>query len=111
MNFIASEIENLDLEKFMCEALREAEAAGQAGEIPIGAVLMLDGEIISRGRAHHQEHKSQISHAELNALLNGGEKLWTDYERAILFYLGRTMPDVSWCGCDGRCTACYLRVE
>lgn len=85
MNFIAPEIEKLDLEKFMREALRQADEAGEAGELPIGAVLVLDGEIISRGRAHHQEYKSQISHAELNALLNGGEKLWTDYKRAILF--------------------------
>jgi tRNA(Arg) A34 adenosine deaminase TadA len=48
-------------------------------------VLVLDGEIIARGRARHQEVRSQLSHAELNALLNGGEKLWTDYKRAILF--------------------------
>ena len=69
----------------MREALAEADAAGQAGELPIGAVLVLNGEIISRGRAHHNERKSQISHAELNTLLAGGEKLWTDYKRAILF--------------------------
>lgn len=69
----------------MHEALLEAEAAGQAGELPIGAVLVLDGEIIARGRARHQESKSQLRHAELNALLHGGEKLWTDYKRALLF--------------------------
>ena len=69
----------------MHEALLEAEAAGQAGELPIGAVLVLDGEIIARGRARHQESKSQLRHAELNALLNGGEKLWKDYRRAMLF--------------------------
>ena len=69
----------------MREALLEADAAGRAGELPIGAVLVLDGEILSRGRARHQEAKSQLGHAELNALLNGGEKLWTDYKRAILF--------------------------
>lgn len=83
--FISPELERFDLEKFMREALAEADDAGRAGELPIGAVLVLDGEIISRGRAHHKEHKSQISHAELNALLNGGEKLWLDYKRAILF--------------------------
>jgi len=83
--FISPEIEHLDLESFMREAFAEADAAGQAGEIPIGAVLVLDGEIIARGRAHHNERKSQISHAELNTLLAGGEKLWTDYKRAILF--------------------------
>ena len=83
--FISPELEGLDLEKFMREALAQAEEAGQAGETPIGAVLVLNGEIISRGRAHHNENKSQLSHAELNALLNGGEKLWKDYKRAILF--------------------------
>lgn len=65
--FISSEIEELDLERFMREALLEAEAAGQAGELPIGAVLVLGGEIIARGRARHQESKSQLRHAELNA--------------------------------------------
>lgn len=69
----------------MREALNEAEAAGEAGELPIGAVIVLDGTIISRGRARHREHKSQIRHAELNALLTAGEALWVDYKRAILF--------------------------
>jgi tRNA(adenine34) deaminase len=46
---------------------------------------MLDGEIISRGQATHQQAKSQLRHAELNALLNGGDKLWTDHKRAVLF--------------------------
>lgn len=84
-NYLAPEIEHLDLEKFMREALAEADAAGQAGELPIGAVLVLDGEIIARGRARHNESRSQLRHAELNALLAGGDKLWTDYRRAILF--------------------------
>jgi tRNA(adenine34) deaminase len=83
--FISADIEYLNLERFMREALMEAEAAGQAGELPIGAVLVLDGEIIARGRARHQESKSQLGHAELSALLHGGEKLWTDHKRAILF--------------------------
>ncbi|SRR6266487_5279458 len=84
-NSLSPELANLDLEKFMREALLQAEAAGQADEIPIGAVLVIDGEIISRGRARHQQTKNQLSHAELNTLLNGGERLWTDYKRAILF--------------------------
>lgn len=83
--FISPDLKDLELEKFMREALAEADAAGQAGEFPIGAVVALDGEIIARGRARHGETRSQLSHAELNALLNGGEKLWTDFKRAILF--------------------------
>lgn len=84
-HFISSELAHLDLEKFMREALAEAEEAGKAGEYPIGAVIILDGEIIARGRARHDEYRSQLRHAELNALLDGGEKLWTDYKRAALF--------------------------
>ncbi len=84
-SFLAPELANVDLEKFMREALCEAEAAGQAGEIAIGAVLVIDGEVISRGHACHQKTRSQISHAELNALLRGGERLWADYQRAVLF--------------------------
>jgi tRNA(adenine34) deaminase len=82
---LSPELARIDLETFMREALLEAEAAGEAGELPIGAILVIDGEIVSRGRACHRLRKSQISHAELNALLNGGERLWTDYKRAVLF--------------------------
>lgn len=84
-NFISPDLEHLDLERFMSEALAEANAAGQAGELPIGAVLVLDNEILARGRARHRESKNQLAHAELNTLLNGGGKLWTDFRRAILF--------------------------
>lgn len=52
----------------MREALLEADRAGQAGEIPIGAVVVVDKKIISRGRAQHNEVRSQLSHAELIAL-------------------------------------------
>jgi tRNA(adenine34) deaminase len=85
MNLLAAELATLDLEKFMTEALLEAAAAGQAGEIPIGAVIVLNGNIIGRGRARQQEYKSQIRHAEVNALLCASEELWTDYKHAVLF--------------------------
>jgi tRNA(adenine34) deaminase len=63
------------LEAFMWEALGEAEAAGLAGELPIGAVLAIDGAIVSRGRARHRKERSQLDHAELRALLAGCEAL------------------------------------
>jgi tRNA(adenine34) deaminase len=85
MDMIAPEISHLNFAEFMREALKEAEQAGQAGELPIGAVVVIDGEIISRGRARHKGLRSQIRHAELNAILDGGELLWTEYRRAILF--------------------------
>jgi len=84
-DFLSPDVAGLDLEQFMREALCEAEEAGQAGELPIGAIIVIDGKIVSRGRARHQKHRSQIRHAELNAILNDGEDLWTDFRRAILF--------------------------
>jgi tRNA(adenine34) deaminase len=85
MNFISPDLSDVDLIKFMKCALEEAELAGQAGEIPIGAVVVIEEEIISRGRARHNEFRSQLRHAELNAMLDGGESLWSDYRKAILF--------------------------
>jgi tRNA(adenine34) deaminase len=84
MDFIAPDISQIDLSIFMQEALMEADLAGQAGEVPIGSVLVIDGKIIARGRARHNSLRNQIRHAELNALLEGGERLWNDYKRAIL---------------------------
>jgi tRNA(adenine34) deaminase len=85
VDLIAPEISNLNLAEFMQEAIQEADQAGQSGELPIGAVIVIDGQIIARGRARHKILKSQIRHAELNAMLDGGERLWSEYKRAILF--------------------------
>jgi len=85
MNYLAEELKHLDLEGYMRAALAEAERAGQSGELPIGAVIVIDGEIISRAHASQQRMHSQIHHAELNAILEGGEPLWRYYRRAILF--------------------------
>jgi tRNA(adenine34) deaminase len=79
------EIAALDLESFMREAIQEAEHAGLAGELPIGAVLVIDEEIVARGRARHRAARSQLMHAEMQALLNGGIPLWERYGSAVLF--------------------------
>ena len=78
------EIAALDLDACMREAMQEAEYAGLAGELPIGAVLVIDGEIVARGRAGHRESRSQLVHAEMQALLHGGTPLWERYESAVL---------------------------
>jgi tRNA(adenine34) deaminase len=53
---------------FMREALRQAQRAGEAGEVPVGAVVVLAGKII--GRAHNQVEllKDATAHAEMLAL-------------------------------------------
>lgn len=66
---MAFDINSLDHEFYMREALKEAELAMRAGERPIGAVIVHNSRIIGRGRAEHQGTRSRLAHAELNALL------------------------------------------
>jgi pyrimidine deaminase RibD-like protein len=73
---LPGELAGLDVVVYMSEALVEAEAAGRAGELPIGAVLVVDGVIVSRGRARRRAMRSQLMHAEMQALLHGGDPLW-----------------------------------
>ncbi|MBQ1490225.1 MAG: tRNA adenosine(34) deaminase TadA [Eubacterium sp.] len=59
----------------MKEALRQAEAAGQLGEVPIGAVIVRDGEIIARGHNLTETRKDPTAHAEMNAIRAAAERL------------------------------------
>ena len=53
---------------FMDEALAEARSAGERGEVPIGAVLVLDGAIVGRGGNRTRERNDVTAHAEIEAI-------------------------------------------
>ncbi len=53
---------------FMAEALREARLAADMGEIPVGAVVVKNGEIIGRGHNLRETAKSATAHAEVMAI-------------------------------------------
>jgi tRNA(adenine34) deaminase len=55
-------------EILMGEALAEARAAGEAGEVPIGAVAVLAGEIVARGQNRVLRDCDPTAHAEMVAL-------------------------------------------
>src|SRR5688572_12225713 len=55
-------------ETWMEDALREARAAGDAGDVPVGAVVVHDGAIIGRGRNRRELDRDPTAHAELVAL-------------------------------------------
>jgi tRNA(adenine34) deaminase len=57
-----------DDEAYMRECLREAEAAAAAGEVPVGAVVVLNGEIVGRGRNAPIARSDPTAHAEVLAL-------------------------------------------
>lgn len=62
-------------EKFMREALSQAEKARAAGEVPVGCVIVRGGEIIARGRNRREEKQSTLSHAETEAIAQANEVL------------------------------------
>lgn len=57
-----------DDHKFMQEALKEAELAQAQGEVPVGAVIVRNGEIIGRGHNLREKMRSPLAHAELLAI-------------------------------------------
>ena len=58
----------MDLDMLMDEALAEAGRAGEAGEVPIGAVVALGGEIIGRGFNQPISAGDPTAHAEIVAI-------------------------------------------
>ena len=66
---------NEDDIKFMKLAIEEAERAGDLLEVPIGAVLVLDGEVIARAHNLRESTQTAIAHAELLAIDQGCKKI------------------------------------
>ena len=55
-------------EDYMRQALQLAREAGEAGDVPVGCVIVKDGQIVGRGRNRREEKQSALSHAELEAI-------------------------------------------
>jgi tRNA(adenine34) deaminase len=55
-------------ERYMKEALAEAALAAEAGEVPVGAVMVHNGEIIARTHNTRETEKNALHHAEILAI-------------------------------------------
>ena len=62
-------------EKHMGEALRQAEEAARCGEVPIGAVLVKDGQVLSADRNRREELNDAAAHAEILVIRQAGSLL------------------------------------
>ena len=64
-----SEVEFDDADRrFLRQALREAGKAAALGEVPIGAVVVRDGEVVGRGHNRRETDGDPLAHAEILAL-------------------------------------------
>lgn len=66
---------SVEHEKFMMAAIEEAGKAAAIGEVPIGAVIVRNGEIVGRGYNLRETQKDPTLHAEMIAIREASEKL------------------------------------
>ena len=68
-------------EQYMRLALELAQQAGQEGEVPVGCVIVRNGQVIGQGRNRRETDKTALGHAEIEAIGEacrnlGGWRLW-----------------------------------
>jgi len=65
----------MDVDRLMAEALAQARRARDVGEVPIGAVVALNGEIVGRGFNHPINAIDPTAHAEIAALRDAAARV------------------------------------
>jgi len=78
-------MKNPATDPFLDAAVAEARLGLEEGGIPIGSVLVLDGEIVGRGHNRRVQRGSPILHAEMDCLENAGRLRAAEYARSVLY--------------------------
>lgn len=73
------------MEQFLQAAYMEAQKSLTEGGIPIGAVLVINGNIVASGHNQRIQKGSAILHAEMDCLQNAGRLKAVDYQKAVLY--------------------------
>lgn len=84
-----------DDERFMLEALKEAAQAAEEGEVPVGAVVVKDGQIIARAHNMVETARRSSAHAEMLALEAAEEALGAKWLPDAAMYV--TLEPCSMC--------------
>lgn len=71
--------------RFMAQAIAEAKKSLKQGGIPIGAVLVADGEVVGRGHNRLLQKDSAILHGEMDCIENAGRLRGVDYQKSTLY--------------------------
>ena len=66
-------------------AIDQAKEGLRTGGIPIGAVLVIDGQIVGRGHNRRLQQGSPVLHAEIDCLENAGRLSVEQYKRSVLY--------------------------
>ena len=77
--------QSVGMDRFLDAAIGEARAGLAEGGIPIGSVLVLDGEVIGRGHNRRVQKGSAVLHAEMDALENAGRLTGAAYRQSVLY--------------------------
>ena len=86
--YICTKRDNMELdERFMREALKEAEAAGKEDEVPVGAVIVAKGRVIARGHNMTEALHDPTAHAEMIALTAATEAMGGKYLNDCTLYV------------------------
>ena len=73
------------MDEFMRAAMEEALKGMQEGGVPIGSVLVVDGEIVGRGHNRQRQMDSIIRHAEMDCIDDASHLTSAEFRRAILY--------------------------
>ena len=105
--------------QFMEEALVLAREAFDAGEVPVGCVVVRKGEIVGRGRNRRETAKTALGHAEIEAIAEANRNLggWRLWECTLYVTLepcpmcagaivNARIPRVVYGASDSKCGAC-----
>ena len=78
-------VSSMTTNSLLQEAIDEARKGLEAGGIPIGSILVIDGEIVGRGHNQRVQKGSVVLHAEMDCLENAGRLPASQYRRATLY--------------------------
>ncbi len=105
--------------KFMEQALELAREAAADGEVPVGCVIVRDGQVVGRGRNRRETDRTALGHAELEAIGQACESLggWRLWECTLYVTLepcpmcagaivNARIPRVVYGASDSKCGAC-----
>ncbi len=73
------------MDRYLAAAIDEARKGERAGGIPIGSVLVIDGQIVGRGHNQRVQKGSSVLHAEMHCLESAGRLTASDYAQAVLY--------------------------